>query len=140
MLILILDNTLIFNENNSSIPNRCILDIAIDSQNNKWIGSLDVGLFHYDGTTWTVYDSTSAGFIGNVVSSVAVTPGGTVWTAIEHIISGKSCLGRMKTNKWMFYTTANTPLPSAKITALAVESETVCWIGTPHGCIRFSEK
>ena len=71
-----------YNQLNSPLPNYYVDAIAIDSNGNKWIGTHGGGLVKYDGTTWTVYDTTK-GLPGNVVDAVAVDRQGNVWVGTD---------------------------------------------------------
>ena len=53
--------------------------IAIDGSGNKWIGTFGGGLAKFDGTNWTVYNTSNSGLPDNDVSSLAIDGSGNKW-------------------------------------------------------------
>ena len=55
-----------YNTSNSGLPDNNVNTIAIDASGNKWIGTGDdsfegAGLAEFDGTNWTVYNTSNSG-------------------------------------------------------------------------------
>ena len=50
----------VYNTSNSGLPSDTVNAIAIDGNGNKWIGTYDRGLAKFDGTNWTVYDTSNS--------------------------------------------------------------------------------
>ncbi len=65
---------------NSGLPANHVTGLAIDSDNNKWIATFDVGggLAKFDGTNWTVYNISNTS-IWDFLRTVATEPNGNVW-------------------------------------------------------------
>ena len=53
--------------------------LAIDGSGNKWIGTDGGGLAKYDGTNWTVYNTSNSGLPDNRVHSIAIDGSGNKW-------------------------------------------------------------
>ncbi|PKL86918.1 MAG: hypothetical protein CVV22_02170 [Ignavibacteriae bacterium HGW-Ignavibacteriae-1] len=47
--------------------------IAVDSNNNIWVGSLKFGVIKFDGSTWTTYNTSNSGLQDNGIRSLHVT-------------------------------------------------------------------
>jgi ligand-binding sensor domain-containing protein len=56
---------------NSGLPNNVVLSIAIDG-GNKWIGTGAGGLAKFDGSSWTVYNTSNSGLPNNNVRAIAI--------------------------------------------------------------------
>ena len=51
---------LLFNTDNSELSDNNVLSLAIDSYNNKWIGTKFGGLVKFDGEEWGIFMPDSA--------------------------------------------------------------------------------
>lgn len=72
----------VFDTTNSNIPTNDILDIAIDYENNLWMGSGEVqGLIMFDNYEWVVYDSSNSGCPSEIIPNVEIDNTGKVWLA-----------------------------------------------------------
>jgi len=54
----------------SDLPDDDVRSIAIDSQGNKWIGTIE-GLAKFDGLNWTVYTTYNSGLPDNWIQEIA---------------------------------------------------------------------
>ena len=61
----------IYDTDNSGLPDNYVRCIAIDNNNNKWIGT-DVGLCMFNGTNWTVYNTSNSGLPDNDINCIAI--------------------------------------------------------------------
>jgi len=112
--------------------------LVIDNAGNKWIGFTDVsgatpnvGLVKHDGTTWTVYNTTSTPALPSTnISSLAKDNIGNIWI-------GTKGAGLVKFDGVNF-TTYNTSngLPSNTITCIETNGMQV-YVGTRFGLSRF---
>lgn len=55
--------------------------IAVDKQNNKWFGTYGFGVYKFDNTDWTTYDTSNSGIMDNTINpkAIAVDLKGQVW-------------------------------------------------------------
>jgi ligand-binding sensor domain-containing protein len=94
----------LFTSSNSNIPTQVVEGIAVDAQNNKWIGS-NMGLIKYDGFNWIVYHTGNSGISGDNVTDVLVDSLNRVWAmtggAID-IFDGTT---------WTHINSSNSPCP-----------------------------
>jgi len=62
----------VYNTSNSNIPNNSITGgIALDKNNNIWIGTQGSGVVKFDGTNWTQYNMSNSGLPSDVISCLA---------------------------------------------------------------------
>ena len=104
--------------------------IVDDRDDSVWAGTWGGGVGHYDGKTWINY-TTDDGLAGNIVYSIAQSPGGVLWFGTNNGLSrydGKSWVnydmhtGLLDNNVYTIVTTANDQL----------------WVGTKNGVSRLA--
>ena len=62
----------------SGLPDNNIYSLAIDGSGNKWIGPLG-GVAEFDGSNWTVYNTSNSGLPDNNIFSLAIDGSGNKW-------------------------------------------------------------
>ena len=121
-----------YNTMNSGIPTNYVTSMVIDSQGNKWIGtapyfngsvSTGGGLVKFNGTTWTVYNTTNSGLPSNNVKSIAIDGAGNKWIATD------AGLVKFDDTSW----TGFNNLPSKNINAITIDKSGNKWICTEAG-------
>lgn len=102
---------------NSGLGNNNVRSVEIDLDGNKWFGTLGGGVFRYDGTNWTNFNSTNGG-VGNAISDGAITveSNGNVWVGTQG--SGAQMYDG---STWTTYTTSNSGIGSVNITGVAID-------------------
>lgn len=63
---------LVFNTNNSPLPNNNVRDIQVDKKGQLWIGTWGGGLSRYDMFRWRLYDATNSGLKSNYINEIAI--------------------------------------------------------------------
>jgi ligand-binding sensor domain-containing protein len=128
---------IVYMTSNSGMPSNSIASIAIDGAGNKWIGTtpylqgniyIGGGLAKFDGTTWTVYDTSNSSLPDNNISSLAIDGSGNKW--IGTLYAG---LAKYDGKTWTDYTTLNSGLPDNYVTSIAIDASGNKWIGTDNG-------
>lgn len=110
---------------NSGIGDNTQLDVVIDQQGNKWIGTPANGISVLSATgNWSIFNYSNSG-ISNSISSFGFTCGETY--------VGNSSAGLTIFGSWTHYHTFNSPLPRDEIHALANQGDTTLFIGTFGG-------
>ena len=69
----------VYKTSNSDIPDNVVYAMAVDKQNNLWIGTL-LGLAKFDGSEWTKYDLMNSGQ-PYTVSSIVIDGNNNKWLA-----------------------------------------------------------
>ncbi len=118
-------------ENLRSNPNF-VLDIAIDRNNVKWIGTWGAGLSSFDGKKWTTYTSGNGTIGGNFVHVLEIDSKGNLWVGSDGGVS------RFNGENWITYTTADGLLDN-NVFSIAFDQEGNKWFGTWTGLSKMVE-
>ena len=113
--------------NTAGFPSNTVSDIAIDSQDNVWVGT-DWGLCKYDGSIWTIFQTGNSGIPDNVINTVAVDSLDRVW--VGTLLHGVAVYDGLT---WENFTTQNSDLPDDEIKSITIDFRGWAWIGTYVG-------
>jgi len=111
--------------NKNGLSSNYIQAIAIDSQNNKWFGTMDSGVMKFNDTVWSKY-TVANGLINNNVKSIAIDANGNKWFGT---IGGVSKFDGVN---WTNYTIAE-GLVNNNINSIDIDLSGNIWFGT-NGC------
>jgi len=120
------NETVIYNFENSILPSDFVIwDIAVDKNDNVWIGASD-GVWKYDGKKFTLYNSQNTTMPEDIVWSIAVDSNNNIWMASCRFRQG----GLVKYNgsTWTAYTPDNSPLPTNSIQGIAIDKLDNIWL------------
>ena len=105
------------------MPSNDVTAIAIDSNNNKWIGTDRGGLARFDGTNWTIYNGFNSGLpntgpnkIVNSIHSIVIDSKGNLW--IGTILGG---LVKYDGINWTVYNETNSGLTTNVVWPIAID-------------------
>ncbi len=115
----------IYRESNSGLSHNDIESIAIDSDNNIWIGTYGEGLVIFDGTNWTHYHEYNSILPDNYVLSIAIEPNDTKW-----IGTYGGGMVKIEDTNWTLYNSDNSGLMCNIVQAIVVDKNGSKWIGT----------
>ncbi len=118
---------MLYDTNNSGLPDCFILRVCIDRHGNKWLGMFEHGLVRFgaDGS-WHVYDTSNSGLPNDQIRSLAVDYNDNLW------IGTLGGLAKFDGDQWIVYTPANAPLPIDYISTIAVDKTNTLWFGCGH--------
>lgn len=121
------NNWTIFDNSNSPLEdNSFIQSLFIDRIGNLWIGTVDSGIFKFDGMNWTFYDLYNHGLPEFLIFDIIVDNDGNIW--IGTMGDG---LIKISGETWTIYNTSNSELPSDHISTLLMnELKEELWVGT----------
>ena len=120
--------TEIFNSTNSIIPKDfyfSISDIAVDKNDNVWIGGSG-GLLKYDGKKFILYNSKNTAMPEDIARSIAVDSKNNIWFASCRFKLGG--LVKYDGKKWTSYTPDNSALPDNLINDIAIDQSDNVWL------------
>src|ERR1035437_298947 len=100
--------------------------LAIDNTNNKWIAFKSIGVGKFDGTNWTMFDTTNSGLPSMYTTALAVDAGNAIW------IDTDRGLAKYNGSSWTVYNKINSGIVSDSITAITINGTTV-YAGTYRG-------
>jgi ligand-binding sensor domain-containing protein len=108
-----------------------VISIAVDEENSIWFGTRK-GVVKFDGTNWTIYNTSNSGLAHNYVRSIAVDKLGNLWSG-----TGGGGASKFDGNNWITYKTSSSGLVSNYIYAIAEDQEGNIWFGTYSGVSKF---
>lgn len=124
-----------YNASNSSITT-----LALDDQNNKWLGLTPLGigtapgyLGKFDCTNFNIYNSDYLNGIGGNIWSIDISPTGNVWM-------GTFGNGLVKFDgiNWEVFNLTNSEIPQGWIKYVTIEEDNnIIWFSTESGLTRF---
>jgi ligand-binding sensor domain-containing protein len=106
-----------------------VYSVAVDNNGNKWFGGQPGRLTKFDGTTFTLYDSSNSPIKPSaLVMAICQDKIGNLWI-------GGNGVGLLKFDgiNWTHFTTTNSGLPHDYVKSIAIDSNNVKWIGTYGG-------
>lgn len=120
-------NWILFNADNSDIPDNKVKHIFVDQGDTLWLAIDGAGLTQFDGTNWTFYEDLFPNASMIKYNAVLRDSLNTLWFAHDQ---GLTKIAGLDTTE---YSKDNSDLPSTKILSLAVDSLNHLWIGTYDG-------
>jgi ligand-binding sensor domain-containing protein len=123
-----------------TIPAGLASSIEIDAQNNKWI-STNEGVFKFNDTTWTNYNTANSGLPFNTVASMLMDKQNNKWFCYYSDIFDTPSTGIVKFDgtNWTDYKIGNAKLADGIITALYIDEQNQKWIGTQANLSKFDD-
>ena len=120
----------VYDTTNSGLQISYESHLAIDANGTVWVGTtphwdgsqeVGGGLAKFDGTNWTVYDTSNSHLPSNRVSGLAINANGNVWIGTDN------GLAKFDGTNWTVYDTSNSPLPSSSISYLNIDADGNIW-------------
>lgn len=125
--------TVLYNTDNSQLPNNWIKCIAVDAQGIKWIGTRWGGLSRFDGTSFTNYNPHNSPLPGPTISGITIDQNGNKWMTISN-----SGLVKFDGTTWTVYNTSNSGIASNGLTCIDSDNGNNLWIGSwDKGLLKF---
>jgi ligand-binding sensor domain-containing protein len=121
-----------YNSVSSQLPYNEVSALGLDAANNLWVGTTRGGLAKFTGAAWTMVTTSNSGLPGNAVRSFALDDSSAVWMGtlgtglmrLKTITIGPG----MTISVAHVFNTANSPLLSNDINALAADTHNVVWV------------
>ncbi|MFP4040367.1 MAG: two-component regulator propeller domain-containing protein [Desulfosudaceae bacterium] len=133
------DNWETYQTHNSDLAGEYVYDIAIDSQDNKWVATLHHGIFMYNDDEWFNY-TVADGLPANEIQTLTIDSQDVVWFGT--VGAGA---GQYDGTALTVYNTENSGLNNDNVHAVAVcEPDGSCqdcgsvWFGTGNGLCRLN--
>lgn len=120
-----------YSQANSQLPGYTY-DIAQDTSNNIWLATHQ-GIAKFDGTFWTIFNTSNSVLTTNNISSVAVDDSNKVWFGTHYNVGSWNGGGLYKYDgTWTVYDSLNSPLPSNSIGGVSFDNSGNLW------CVSYS--
>lgn len=122
-----------YDTTSSPLPSSLITSVAVDNQNDLWVGT-SAGLARFSELlNWTIFNTSNSGIANNWINKIKFDPQGKLWIATA--AGGISVLSN---NQFQNYSTSNTPLLTNQINDFEFETGGAVWIATEGaGLYRF---
>lgn len=124
-----LGNATVYDNINQGVPFRQALQVAVDHAGQWWVAHFG-GVARYDGSNWSVWDSTQVGlsFSSSSATALQASADGRIWVATNN--AGCAVFAN---NTWTTLNTGNSGLPSNSIRALAFGTDGKVYFATAAG-------
>ncbi len=113
-----------YNSTNSGLPANYVRSLAVDRQNNLWIGTQHSGLVKFDGTNWSIYNTDNSNLPGDDIYSLLIDRNENIW-----IGTGQGLI-MFDGESWIAYN----GLPTGCAAALAIDEKDHIWVGIEPRC------
>lgn len=115
----------------TGIPDNSAVEIALDSAGNRWYASPAAGFMqHYEANNiWSSYNTVNSNIASNALTSVFID-------SLENKYAGSQQSGFIRFTfpaTWMYWDTANSPMPDEYVQCVAKENNYIVWVGTREG-------
>lgn len=124
-----------YNSSNSALPGGRILSLAVDSQNQLWLGTYNGGLVKFDGSKWEIYNTANSGLVDNKVQALCIDQDGFIWTGTNQ------GLNKFDGSAWVLYDDSDTlaGMPHKNTFSIHLDPLQNLWVGTDRGVFVFSK-
>ncbi|HPR31724.1 MAG TPA: sugar-binding protein, partial [Prolixibacteraceae bacterium] len=130
-------------ENSGLAADIVLHSFAEDDDQNIWIGTTNwgytgdpAGLCKFDGTTWTVFNTSNCGIPANEISCLIRDSSGNLWMGHGWINDGMG-LTRFDGENWQNFNTGNSGIISNVVLYLYEDPSGNIWIGTNQGISKY---
>lgn len=135
-----------YDTSNSNLPSDYVQAIAVDQNNNVWVGArpdyhhnLHGGLAMFNGQTWAVYDTSNSGLTSNYVDAITVDENNHIWVGTQDHQYGTNDGGLVEYDgtNWTVQLSKDVrhSLPDYRVYALAVDKNNKVWLSSGYGYI-----
>ncbi len=125
-------------DGNSNLPGIRVNDLAVAPDNSILIAT-ERGLAKFDGTYWTIYDSTNSGLSCFMISSIDHDTNGDLWVGttdyvLNQLVTAGNGVYKLSGNIWTHYNTSNSILPENRIKKVRADRYgNVYFLTAPYG-------
>ena len=122
----------VYDTSNSGLPSNNVWSIAIEGNGTKWMANGGgwsetgyaggCGITSFDGTTWTVYDTSNSGLPSNEVFAIAIDGNGTKWVGTDQ------GLASFDGTIWTVFDTTNSALNASIIDLIVIDDGGTKWM------------
>jgi len=121
----------VYTEEETGFP-AFFTDIFIDNSNVTWLSMNTIGLSKFDGTDWTLYNSSNSSLPDNGIRSVSSDQEDNKW-----IVAGISGLVKYDGMDFNTFNDTNSGLIYSGVADLAIDNNGAKWIVGPNGLSKY---
>lgn len=115
-------NIFLYDTLNSGLPSNYVYKLAIDKNNNLWIGTFSKGIVKFDGNNWICFNTKNSQLPNDSISSL-YTNGDRIY------IGTRNGLAIYENNFWIIYNMSNSNLKAEIILSICNDHNSNIWIG-----------
>jgi len=114
--------------------------IASNNSENIWLGTYNLGIWKFDGDSWTNYTSSNSNLAYNSINynSMALDHKGNLWMGTAGEAGIGSGVTMFDGSEWHVFNSDN-GLPSNAVLDIAIDHEGIKWFTTRNGISRFDD-
>jgi len=116
-----------FTTKNSLLPENFLTALAIDFDDNLWIGTATSGIAKFDGKNWTIINKSNSNLPNDEITAMVCDDFGKIWMGTS------AGVARYDDGDWYLLTPQNSGLPDERITCLSIDVRSGQWFGTQAG-------
>jgi ligand-binding sensor domain-containing protein len=117
------------------LPDNYIYSLAAEGNGTIWVGTWSSGLIKFDGTNWTLYNTSNSNLPDDRIYSIAIDGNGTKWLGTY-----TGGLVKFDGTDWTIFNGSNSDLSDDWIVSIAIDGNGTKWIGTfGSGLAAFNE-
>lgn len=106
------------------LPNSDVRAICQDKSGNMWVGTWGGGLAKFNGSTWTLYNTSNSRLPGDYVWTIVADMRNRLW------VGTSTGLAEFNGSDWTVFNQANSGLPDSYVRSVAVDRNGDIWVGT----------
>lgn len=111
---------------NSEIISDDLTSVAIDANDNIWVGTFGSGIIKYDGISWTQFNKTNSGIPNDSITCITAADNGEIW------MGSRGGFAKYDNGIWINY-------GMGFIEDIEIDDEGTKWIGSYGGLIKLTE-
>lgn len=116
-----------FTQQNSGLQENLLTSLAVDHDNNVWVGTATQGLAKFDGRNWTIYNMSNSNLPSDELTALVCDDFGKIWMGTS------AGVARYDQGAWTILTPQNSGLPDERITCMSIDVRSGQWFGTQAG-------
>jgi ligand-binding sensor domain-containing protein len=118
------------------LPSEFVFDAEIDANDHLWVATGN-GLCKYDGTSWTVYNTSNTPLPSDNFRSITFDQAGVLWVTFMEINFSIGGIASFNGSNWTHYTPSNSNLPSYQCVDILIDSQNNKWIRSSTSVTKF---
>ncbi len=121
-----------FHEGNSGIPSDELTCLTIGADDLVWVGTVDYGVFSFDGKNIKKYSMENDGLPANKIFQLTTDLDGNIWMVANEGVA------KFSNGSWTSFTPDNSGLYQGNFSTIQCDGQGSIWVGSNNGLNKFS--
>lgn len=126
------ETKILFNTENSNLPNNYVDALKIGTDNSLWIGTYGGGLANLKNNFWTIFDKSSSSIASDNIFDIEILHDTILWLA-----SDKGVI-TFDSHDWGLYNQENSSLTYDLVYSVTNEGDSIMWISANGGLSKYN--